>query len=469
MKTSLETKSEIDGVITVELAEADYLDELNKVFNTIRNQYNRPGFRNGKVPYSLIYNLYGYKTLCDCCVEKALAAVRDFINQDENLKNLTMMQPLVKAINFPNKNEVNYKHPGDVSFSYIYAAVPSINIDDIESRCKEIKVEQKVVGEVSEADVSLVVERFKKKVSKLININKVTDPSNVVYVKNPDQKFSDDNFFFPAQGCTIDGKPLDLMGLSVGSEFELDIKDVLSLSIPPAFASYFEEGIILARLRQGKQKLVVTSVRAFEKKDIDDQELLEHFKDDYKNGGLPSFKDFDDYKKSVRESLKLYMTCLFDRIVRTNLRESLISVYGNKVLISEEYLKHSNFSALENNQLYKQYLLNNIKWGCIRDALLKRFEINLTEQDIEDLTEIYELSHNSDVKNLEKYIDYGSFLGISDNVDKNDFMLDCKLTQKLLNLCDVHQEVVNFSEFAKFLKVKILENFEKFKGYDSKK
>ena len=50
MKTSLETKSEIDGVITVELAEADYLDELNKVFNTIRNQYNRPGFRNGKVP-----------------------------------------------------------------------------------------------------------------------------------------------------------------------------------------------------------------------------------------------------------------------------------------------------------------------------------------------------------------------------------------------------------------------------------
>ena len=123
----------------------------------------------------------------------------------------------------------------------------------------------------------------------------------------------------------------------------------------------------------------------------------------------------------------------------------------------------------EKEQLYKKYLLNNIKWGCLREAILKKFDINLTEQDIEEYSEIYELSHNSDVKNLEKYIDYGSFLGISDNINKNDFILDCKLTQKLLTLCNVKHEVVNFGDFAKFLKVKILENFEKFKGYESEK
>lgn len=145
MKTSVEIKSKIDGVITVELAEADYLDDLNRIFNNIRNQYDRPGFRNGKVPYSLIYNLYGYKTLCDCCVGKALDAVNDFINKDENLKDLMMMQPLVKALNFPNKNEVNYRHPGDVSFSYIYAAVPTINVDNVEEKCKEIKIQKKLL------------------------------------------------------------------------------------------------------------------------------------------------------------------------------------------------------------------------------------------------------------------------------------------------------------------------------------
>ena len=467
MKTSLETKSKIDGVITVELEEADYLDDLNKVFNTIRNQYNRPGFRNGKVPYSLIYNLYGYKTLCDCCVEKALGAVRDFINQDENLKNLTMMQPLVKALKFPNKNEVNYRHPGNISFSYIYAAVPNINIDDIETRFKNVKIDQKVVGEITNEDVDAVIERFKKKIIKYANINKVVDPSNVVFVKNPEQKFSDENFFFPAQGATIDGKPIDLMDLSVGSEFELDVNDVLSLSIPSSFASYFEECIILARLRQGKQKLIVTSIRAFEKKNVDDKELLEQFKEDYR-GSATNFKNVDEYKESVNESLRLYMDCLFNRIVRTSLRENLINLYGDEIVISEEYLKHCGFSTLENN-LYKQFLLNNIKWGCIREALLKKFEITLTEQDLVDMTEAYELSHNSDIKSLEKCIDYGSFLGIADNVNKNDFVLDCKLTEKLLSLCNVNTEIVSFVEFAKFLKVKILENFEKYKSYEVKK
>ncbi|MDR2402040.1 MAG: hypothetical protein LBD32_01055 [Cytophagales bacterium] len=468
MKTSLEMKSKIEGGITVELVEADYLEDLNKIFNTIRNQYNRPGFRNGKVPYSLIYNLYGYKTLCDCCVEKALNAVSDFINKDENLKDLTLMQPLIKALNFPNKNEVDYKHPGDVSFSYIYATVPTINIDDIENRCKKIEIEEKIAGEINDNDVENVVERFKKKITKFINVNKVTESSNIVFLKNSEQKTSDENLFFPAQGCSIDGNIIDLMGLSVGSEIELEIKDVLSLVIPWSFASYFEECIILTRLREGKQKLVITSIRSLDKKEITDEELFQQFKDDISAESLPAFNDINEYKKAVRKSLSLYMTCLFDRILRTTVRESLIKIYDKDIFISEEYLKRS-MSNFENNKLYKQFLLNNIKWGCIREAILKKFEITLTEEDMVNLNEAYELSRNNEVKNLEKCIDYGSFLGISDNIKKKDFMIDCKLTQRILQMCEVKTKVFDFADFAKFLKIKILENLAKYKNYELQK
>ena len=469
MKTSLEIKSKIDGVITVELLEADYIDDLNKNFNTIRNQYNRPGFRNGKVPYNLIYNLYGYKTLCDCCVGKALEAVNNFINNDENLKELTLMQPIIKDLKFPNKNEVNYKHPGDVSFSYVYAAVPSINVDDLENRCKTVKIDKKVAGQISDSDIDNVVERFKKKITKFVNINKVSDPSNIVFFKNVDQKNSDENLFFPAQGCFIDGKPIDLMGMSVDSELELDIKDVLSFEIPQSFASYFEECIILTRLKKGKQKLVITSIRSFEKKEVSDELLLQQFKEYSQNEALPAFKDINEYKDSVRESLILYMNCLFDRIVRTSVREGLIKLYENDILISEEYLNHSSMKNFGNNALFKQYLINNIKWECIRKALLEKFDVKLTDEDVEIFGETYELSHNNEVKNLEKCIDYGSFLGISDNANKKDFMLDCKLVQILLPLFDVKEETVDFSDFTKFLKVKILDNLNRYKDYELQK
>lgn len=197
--------------------------------------------------------------------------------------------------------------------------------------------------------------------------------------------------------------------------------------------------------------------------------MLQQFKDDSQTESLPAFKDIDEYKESVRESLKLYMTCLFDRIVRTNVRENLIKIYEDEVLISEEYLKHSNMNGLENNALYKQFLMNNIKWGCIREALIKKFNIALTEEDVENLSEAYELSHNNEVKNLEKCIDYGSFLGISDNTNQKDFMLDCKLTQVILQLCEVETESLNFADFAKFLKVKILDNLAKYKNYELQK
>ena len=65
MKSTLNKIDEVNGTIVIELEKADYQEKVNKSLNQLRQRAEIPGFRQGKVPKSVIQKMYGKSVLID--------------------------------------------------------------------------------------------------------------------------------------------------------------------------------------------------------------------------------------------------------------------------------------------------------------------------------------------------------------------------------------------------------------------
>ncbi len=65
MKWTLNKTNEVNGTIVIELEKEDYQEKVEKSLNQYRQRANIPGFRQGKVPKSVIRKMYGKAVLVD--------------------------------------------------------------------------------------------------------------------------------------------------------------------------------------------------------------------------------------------------------------------------------------------------------------------------------------------------------------------------------------------------------------------
>jgi len=87
MKSTLNKTNDVNGTIVIELEKADYQEKVDKSLNQFRQRANIPGFRQGKVPKSVIQKLYGKAVMVDEINKMVTDEVSNFI-RDNNLKIL---------------------------------------------------------------------------------------------------------------------------------------------------------------------------------------------------------------------------------------------------------------------------------------------------------------------------------------------------------------------------------------------
>ncbi len=87
MKSTLNKTDDVNGTIVIELEKADYQEKVDKSLNQFRQKANIPGFRQGKVPKSVIQRMYGKAVLVDEINKIVTEEVGHFIREN-NLKIL---------------------------------------------------------------------------------------------------------------------------------------------------------------------------------------------------------------------------------------------------------------------------------------------------------------------------------------------------------------------------------------------
>ncbi|MEA5127035.1 MAG: trigger factor [Proteiniphilum sp.] len=123
MKSTLNKTNDVNGTIVIELEKADYQEKVDKSLNQYRQRANIPGFRQGKVPKSLIKKLYGKAVLVDEINKIVSDEIGNFI-RDNKLKVLGEPLP---ADNLDE--EIDLEKDEILKFSFDVALTPEFDLN----------------------------------------------------------------------------------------------------------------------------------------------------------------------------------------------------------------------------------------------------------------------------------------------------------------------------------------------------
>ena len=83
MKSSLNKTSDINATIVIEIEKADYREKVDKSLNQYRQRASIPGFRQGKVPKSVVQKMYGKAILAEEVNKLVSEGLREFIHENK--------------------------------------------------------------------------------------------------------------------------------------------------------------------------------------------------------------------------------------------------------------------------------------------------------------------------------------------------------------------------------------------------
>ena len=122
MKSTLNKTDDVNGTIVIELEKADYQEKVDKSLNQYRQKANIPGFRQGKVPKSLIRKLYGKAVLVDEINKLVSEELGNFI-RDNKLKVLGEPLPADDL-----DEELDLEKEDTLTFSFNVALTPEFDL-----------------------------------------------------------------------------------------------------------------------------------------------------------------------------------------------------------------------------------------------------------------------------------------------------------------------------------------------------
>ncbi|MDD3910157.1 MAG: trigger factor, partial [Proteiniphilum sp.] len=139
---------EVNGTIVIELEKADYQENVDKSLNQFRQRANIPGFRQGKVPKSLIQKLYGKAVKADEINKVVTDEVGNFI-RDNKLKILGEPLP-------DNSDEklVDLENDEILKFYFDVALTPEFDLSldkSVQLTCHKVLLEENLLDEQMDA------------------------------------------------------------------------------------------------------------------------------------------------------------------------------------------------------------------------------------------------------------------------------------------------------------------------------
>ena len=134
MNIVLDKKSENFAQLSLRIDHEDYAPQVEKEIDKYRKQASIKGFRQGKVPRSVIINMTGERLLADILNDVLSSAINKYIEEEA-----------LEVIGYPIPAEtqqaldLNYKKAGSFDFEYDLGLVPSFEVGFIEKNPKVIR------------------------------------------------------------------------------------------------------------------------------------------------------------------------------------------------------------------------------------------------------------------------------------------------------------------------------------------
>ena len=371
MEITLNKKNDTEAIIKISLQEKDYQPKVEARIKEYARKANIKGFRPGKVPASLIKNMYGKSILVEEVNQLLYQNLDDYIKKEE-LNIIGEPIPVRE-----NTEGIDWDTQKDFEFEYKIGLVDDFALD-ISKKQKitryEIKVDKKVMQET--------IDNLREQYATMTNPEVSEDGDSLFGT------FSPENGEGEHQGL-LDLNKLDkkeakkFIGVKPGDEIKFDIRKTLKadaliaevLGIDPAEAADVD-GTYIFHVKNINRK-----VKA---------ELGQEFYD--RLFGKDEVKTEEEFNKRIEESIVNNYSRESDWLLERHIRDYFVE--KTKINTPDNFLKEwlllRNEGKVTKEQIEEEFdlYLKDLKWSLIRNKIAKDQEIKVEQQEIIDKTKV---------------------------------------------------------------------------------
>lgn len=376
MNVTLTKSNPVDGIIKVEVSEADYKDRVDRELKKIRQNANIPGFRKGTVPMGQIKRRYEAAVKSDVLNNVVGEAVMNYI-RDEKLHILGDPMPVeVKQVNTDDK---------DLTFEFRVGMAPELDVtvdDTVSVPYYNIEISDKMI-EDQDKELS---ERFGAQVP-----GETVDEKAVI--KGSIQQLNADGTVNVNEGAIQ-----VIAGIVAPFTFE-DKEEAAkfmgkTINDKVVFNPYRAEGGNAVRMASllNLDKEIAGDIKddfEFAISEIIVVKPAEHDQEFYDNvAGKDKLHNEEEYKDFIRNmidnQLKNNSTQLFHRDIENYYLDKYADMELPNDFLKQWLMGRDKELNAENIDKAYDQMLPSLKWQLLRDALATKLDVKITDDDLKN-------------------------------------------------------------------------------------
>jgi trigger factor len=377
MNISKENIDQLNAVVKIKLAPADYQSQVEKAIKDQSKKMRVPGFRPGMVPASHVKKLYGKSILVDEINKMLSDSLNQYIN-DEKLQVLG--QPLPK----PDENfQAKWDFTDEFEFAFEMGLAP------------EIKESFSAKDKITHYKIVLDAETLKNRLQNIRrSYGKMSNPEvsaegDVIYAELT--QLSPDGSVFEGGISNTTSVRMDLVEDAAVKASLIGLKkdDTLVIDLQQAYnkdahriAHLLNIDEELAKDLVSKFRLTVKNVNRIEEADMN-QEFFDKI---YGEGTVDSEEGF---MEKMKEELIGIMQENADRKLQSEIYEYGVAKF--KLDLPHEFLKRwlkaTNENNLSDEQIEEQYddFARNLQWSLISNKIYSDNNVEVKPEEVVDM------------------------------------------------------------------------------------
>ncbi|MBC5647046.1 trigger factor [Christensenella tenuis] len=360
------------------LVPADKFEEgIAKAYQKLKGKFNIPGFRKGKAPRKMVENFYGPQVFYEDALDEIIPqAYLDAVKEHE-----------LDVVSRPDYDVLSIDQKEGVVVTATVVLKPVVKLGKYEG----IKV-RKPVEKITAKEVDAEIGKTREQNARWVEVERASKNGDTVlidFVGSIDGvKFeggaAEDQTLVLGEGRFIPGFEEQIIGMKAGDEKDIDVK--FPEDYTPEFA--------------GKDAVFAITMKAVKEKEL--PELDDDFAQD-----VSEFDTLADYKKDVKKKLQERADLRAKAEMENQLLETVakgIKVDIPDVMVDDQidyqiqqmsyqlmyqgmklddYLNYMGKTLQDLRNDYKESAQEQVRMRLAVEALLKKLEIDPTEEDIE--------------------------------------------------------------------------------------
>ena len=383
MNVTFKKLDDLNAIISIEVKNEDYQENLNKQFKDYRKKAKIPGFRPGTVPLGMVKQMIGKSVLFEEVNRLTSEELHKYL-QDNKIDILG--QPMTSS---SMESETDFDNYGDFTFHFDLGLAPVFDLK-VSTKDKLTRYEIELDGK----EVETEIKNLRRQNGKLENIDKSeTENDSIVLIMtetNAKGEHKDGGVF--EQEVTVLPEVVkskkvkkQLLNVSIDDELKINVFDL------------FNDNEMVVSHSLGIEKEAVSSLsknfvgKVKEIKRVFPAELNQEFFDLVMGPGAVSNEE--EFNKKIEENLGSYYVAESEKQLEAEINSVLEK--NHKLTLPDDFLKRwlqgtkpETYTADKVDELYAEES-NVLRKQLIREKIAEQENVEVTDEDINQTSFAY--------------------------------------------------------------------------------